>query len=129
MMKSMVGIAASVLCVFSVAHADDSCAAPQTPIEMRICAGQQFAQADKALNEAYGVLVQLHKSQGNQSSVTQLATAEKAWIVFRDLECKYRGHADEGGHEQPVRVLACETSLTDKRTDDLIQDFAAFNLN
>ena len=76
-----------------------------TQMEMNDCAAQDFDKADKRLNQAYKRL----------EKTPELIAAEKAWIAFRDAECKYQAQAVEGGSMQPMVYANCLQSLTENR--------------
>ena len=83
----------------------------ETQLEMNECAGQEFEVADKRLNDAYR---KLERSP-------ELVAAEKAWIAFRDAECKYQAKPYEGGSIQPTIYAGCLQSLTEDRIKQLEQ--------
>ena len=76
-----------------------------TQMEMNDCAAHDFDKADKRLNQAYKRL----------EKTPELIAAEKAWIAFRDAECKYQAQAVEGGSMQPMVYANCLQSLTENR--------------
>lgn len=87
----------------------------QTQAEMNIQASNTFKKADKELNKIYTALF----NKLDASEKKALATAEKAWIAFRDLECKFECMENEGGSIYPLVYSSCLTSMTEKRTAEL----------
>jgi len=80
-------------------------------MEMNECAGAAYQKADKTLNQVYR---QLEKTP-------ELVASEKAWIAFRDAECKYQASGFEGGSMQPMVYANCLQSLTEDRIKQLEQ--------
>ncbi|HEH9431824.1 TPA: DUF1311 domain-containing protein [Aeromonas sobria] len=87
-----------------------------TQAAMNICAMQDYTKADAELNAAYKTLVAtLDKDQ-----LGRLKTAQRAWITFRDAQCRYEAGVYEGGSIAPLVHSSCLTKLTEQRTKDLI---------
>ncbi|MNG13789.1 hypothetical protein D3C84_974900 [compost metagenome] len=83
---------------------------------MNICAFQDYQRADARLNAAYKKQVAtLDKAQ-----LGRLRTAQRAWITFRDAQCRYEAGVYEGGSMAPLVHSSCLTKLTEQRTKDLI---------
>ncbi len=101
------------------------CTAPQTQIEMTMCAGQDYAKADAELNTVYRQARAAMKSYdtnlppGQRGAAEALLAAQRAWIPFRDAACKAEGYPFEGGSIQPMIVSECLARLTRRRTEDL----------
>ncbi len=87
----------------------------QTQADMNIEASNTFKKADKELNKIYTALF----NKLDASEKKALSAAEKAWITFRDLECKFECKENEGGSIYPLVYSTCLTSLTEKRTAEL----------
>ncbi|MNJ69263.1 hypothetical protein D3C77_655930 [compost metagenome] len=83
---------------------------------MNICAFQDYQRADARLNAAYKKRVAtLDKAQ-----LDRLRTAQRAWITFRDAQCRYEAGVYEGGSMAPLVHSSCLTKLTEQRTKDLV---------
>ena len=87
----------------------------QTQAELTVQANDQYKKADKELNRVYGLLVK--KLDANEKQA--LAASEKAWIQFRDLECKFECMDEEGGSIHGMMYAACLTQLTEKHIEEL----------
>jgi uncharacterized protein YecT (DUF1311 family) len=48
-----------------------------------------------------------------------LIESERAWIKYRDLECKFQAVGYTGGSMYPLIFSSCMTDLTKKRTQEL----------
>ena len=104
-----------LLLATTAVQAEQDCTAPVTQTDMNICAFQDYQQADAKLNAAYRKLVaMLDKDQ-----LGRLKTAQRAWITFRDAQCRYEAGVYEGGTIAPLVHSSCLTNLTELRTKDL----------
>ena len=81
----------------------------ETQMEMNECAGIAYDKADRRLNQVYKRL----------ERTSELVAAQRAWITFRDAECKYKASAYEGGSMQPMVYAGCLQSLTEDRIKQL----------
>ena len=81
------------------------------------CAGQEFKAADAALNATYGRIV---ARLADETDARQLLTkAQRAWVAFRDAECKFSAAGAQGGSIYPMIASACQIDLTKARTESL----------
>jgi uncharacterized protein YecT (DUF1311 family) len=83
--------------------------------EMNRCADHDFRVADRQLNAAYRALTA--KIMAEQKPL--LVGAQRAWIEFRDRECKYEASENEGGSMYPMVYSGCLARLTKQRTKEL----------
>src|SRR5262245_57414719 len=105
---------------------DVDCSNANTTVEMNFCADKDYAAADKALNAAYqDALAKIAKVGGkkpydSKSWEEALRTSQRAWIAFRDAECKgLTPMRWSGGTITTLAVLGCMTSLTQARAEML----------
>ncbi len=95
--------------------ADCSSAADQTT--MNECAGQDYKKADAELNALYKQMQQ--RLKGDDEQMKRLAATQRAWIAFRDAECKFIGQPGPvAGSIEPMIEANCLASLTLKRSAD-----------
>lgn len=101
--------------------------------QMDECAGFEYKQADEHLNKVYRKMVRYltddlarAQKQGDQNQVKyeetairSLKEAERAWISYRDIQCKAAAQQYEGGSMAPMIYAQCLTALTEHRTADL----------
>ena len=92
-----------------------NCKNPQTQTELNICSGVDYQQADKQLNQVYNQV--RDKLSANRRQ--QLIVAQRAWISFRDADCKFARSAVEGGTMAPLIFNNCLQDMTKKRTLEL----------
>ena len=83
------------------------------------CAAQQHAAADKELNALYQQITSRLKS--NPDSQKLLVGAQRAWVAFRDAECKFSASGVAGGSVYPLIYNNCTTALTRSRVQTLKQ--------
>ena len=95
-----------------------NCNSPQTTLEMRVCAGQNYEKADRKLNQVYQQL----KPKLDKSQQKKLVDAQLAWIQFRDKTCAFSGAFAEGGTLEPVLKMNCLADVTEQRVKDLEAD-------
>lgn len=99
------------------ARAAADCANAQDQTTMNQCAGKDFTAADKKLNDAYRQIE--GRLKDNAASKKLLVDAQRAWVAFRDAECKFQGGPiDQAGTIYPMVVANCQTSLTNDRLSD-----------
>ncbi len=87
----------------------------QTQAEMNQTSSAEYQVADKQLNLVYNKLVK----KTDAKSKAALLEAEKAWIKYRDLHCKYTCMQYEGGSIYPLMYNTCLTEITKQRTTEL----------
>jgi uncharacterized protein YecT (DUF1311 family) len=93
------------------------CDDPQTQADMNYCAKYSFERADGELNDVYGRLKAGYSQYAEPKAA--LVKAQRAWVAFRDAECKQDEAAVDGGSAAPMIVLQCNARLTIARTDQL----------
>lgn len=99
--------AVAVLVGVTGAHASGG---GQTQLQMNENAATAAREADRALNAAYAKL----------EPTPELKTAERAWISFRDAECKYEAAVYAGGTLQPMTYSLCIERLTKSRAREFL---------
>ncbi|WP_274425637.1 lysozyme inhibitor LprI family protein [Chelativorans sp. YIM 93263] len=97
--------------------ADENCADAQDQATLNECAYDAYNTADERLNAEYkAVMKRLGDDDATKSS---LIAAQRAWIAYRDAECKFQASGVEGGSIYPTIRAFCLRQLTDARTQDL----------
>ncbi len=106
---------------------------PISQRQLEDCAASLYKEADVHLNKVYRKLVQymtddLTRAQkrGDQkeiefeeTAIASLREAERAWISYRDIQCKAAAQQYEGGTAAPMIYSQCLTTLTEHRIADL----------
>ena len=90
-------------------------AVAQTQSQLNATAAREQQAADRALNSQYAATM----GQLSPGSRTLLRNAQRAWITFRDQQCRYESSAVQGGSAQPMVLSGCVTRLSNERTRDL----------
>ncbi|NYH19377.1 lysozyme inhibitor LprI family protein [Paraburkholderia bryophila] len=83
------------------------------------CAEKARVAADKLLNDTYKKLLGSlnDNSEKENSSRTQIVSAQRAWIAFRNAECEFRTSLNGGAHQWlVVNRSQCIAELTADRT-------------
>ena len=112
---AMVVMALASLAPTSIARADD-CANAMDQATMNECANAAYQKSDAQLNALYKQIKQRLKGDG---AATKLFVAtQRAWVAFRDAECKFSSSAVSGGSIYPTVYAECLDRLTKARVDD-----------
>lgn len=101
----------------SLAHAAIDCANASDQATMNQCAGQDFKAADKELNAVYQQIT--GRLKDNPDGKKLLVTAQRAWVGFRDAECKFSASGVTGGSVYPLIYSNCLTGVTKVRVEAL----------
>ncbi len=106
---------------------------PASQRQMNDCAAFEYRRADTRLNNVYRKAMEYMtddqaraEKRGDQqqieyekTSVGSLKQADRAWLTYRDLQCKAAGQQYEGGSMRPMIEWQCMTTLTEHRIADL----------
>jgi uncharacterized protein YecT (DUF1311 family) len=92
-----------------------NCKNPETQTELNICSGLDYQREDKQLNQVYNQV----RDQLSANRRQQLIVAQRAWISFRDADCKFARSEVEGGTMAPLIFNNCLQDMTKKRTLEL----------
>ena len=101
----------------SPSHALDCKSGGGTQADMNQCADARFKASDAQLNGTYKKVMACLGPTGD--GATSLVDAQRAWLRYRDAECKFQGSASDGGSVQPMVIGSCLASITDRRTKEL----------
>ena len=101
----------AALTAATAAHAEaPKCATTQA--DMNRCASATFADEDAELNRRYR---QALKDARDDEARSLLRTAQRAWVAFRDAECRRQGDSGRGGSIRPLLEAGCATRMTRQR--------------
>lgn len=101
----------------SLAHAAVDCANASDQATMNQCAGQDFKAADKELNAVYQQIT--GRLKDNPDAKKLLVSAQRAWVGFRDAECKFSASGVAGGSVYSLIYSNCLTGVTKVRVEAL----------
>ena len=106
------------------------CANAMSTYEMNACADKDLAADDAALNAAYAkALADIAKHNApapydRKTYEQALRMAQRAWIAYRDADCKgVVPMAWGGGTGTTLAVLGCLSAKTQTRTKELTEMF------
>ncbi len=94
----------------------DSCDPHASQLAMDLCAADDFHRADASLNALYDRIM---KEPVFVSRLDKLRASERAWVSYRDAECRFEDSWAEGGSMQPMLNSDCARALTERRIADL----------
>ncbi|MGD9979752.1 MAG: lysozyme inhibitor LprI family protein [Hyphomonadaceae bacterium] len=88
---------------------------------------QELAAADRRLNQVYQRRIADARAddrsdrrvRGWYSQEAALRTSERAWIAFRDAECRYLTQQDVGARGYDALMRGCLLQQTEDRTEEL----------
>ena len=112
------------------AYSDDEpevdCNNANTQMEMNICAGRDYDEADAALNVQWKLTRKAMadidadiEAADDRGAEKALLDAQRAWIQYRDGQCSALGYGYYGGSIRPLIEQSCLADLTRKRTEEL----------
>ncbi|MBK5374345.1 lysozyme inhibitor LprI family protein [Pseudomonas sp. TH08] len=101
----------------SFAHAAVDCANASDQATMNQCAGQDYKAADNELNSVYQQIT--GRLKDNPDAKKLLVSAQRAWVGFRDAECKFSASGVTGGSVYPLIYANCLTGVTKVRVEAL----------
>jgi uncharacterized protein YecT (DUF1311 family) len=95
--------------------------------EFRPASVQELAAADRRLNQVYQRRIadaraddrRDRRVRGWYSQEAALRSSERAWIAFRDAECRYLTQQDAGSRMHGALVRGCLVEQTEERTEEL----------
>lgn len=101
------------------------CEEPLTQFDINVCSQEDFDAADAELNEVWKFTKQAEAEQDSRlpdelkGAEEALVSAQRAWIAFRDTQCKLVGFEARGGSMEPMLVSGCMALMTRKRSEEL----------
>ena len=115
-----------------------NCGGAQTQAALTQCAGEASARADADMNAQWKLtLAAMHRSDkdgaskppvDNQPSYADaLLASQRAWLQFRDTQCRVEGYAARGGTLEPTLYADCERRLSSERTTQLARVVKGLN--
>ena len=109
----------------ATAQHEPNCNNPMSQMELNICSGRAFAQADKDLNAIYGRVRATMRDRDRDlppelcGAPKSLLSGQRGWIAYRDGHCETVGSEAAGGTMRPMLESACMSELTRARTNEL----------
>jgi len=107
-----------------------NCANAASTVEMNFCADKEYQAADKELNATYEMALksvrsrEMEKPYDAKSFEEALRGAQRAWIAYRDADCKdVVAQVWTNGSGATSAILGCMTGKTLQRTKELKEQF------
>lgn len=107
------------------------CTRASTTVELNYCSERAYQRADEALNDTYKAVLKHIRENGGElpydakSWEEALRASQRAWVVFRDAECKGLVPMEwSGGTGTTTAVNGCMMELTEARTKALKERYA-----
>lgn len=91
----------------------------ETTAGMIACTSRELALWDELLNTAYADMMSTLERTGADSRRAALREAQRAWIGYRDGECRQQALQFEGGSLARVIHVSCVNDLTARRASNL----------
>ena len=99
------------------------------------CIRVSIATGDARLNRVYRALItEMRRQEGvppgakDPPSVMRLRVAQRAWLVYRDTECRRRGRGKEGALWARPRAR-CLSEFSARRANELADNFSRLTAN
>ncbi len=104
---------------------DLDCDAPQSQLEMNVCAVDALEQADAELNREWNLLrtrlKQAEEDLGYEGWFDKALAGQRGWLAYRDGQCAAEGYGARGGTMEGMLITYCKTRLTLIRVRELKQ--------
>jgi uncharacterized protein YecT (DUF1311 family) len=84
-------------------------------MDMNVCADKSFQKADAELNALYKTIKE--RLAGDPETTNLLVAAQRDWVSFRDVECKFASSGVSGGSIYPTIYAQCLEQLTNARVE------------
>jgi uncharacterized protein YecT (DUF1311 family) len=121
-----------------LAAAASNCGAKDNQAAMNMCQAEVAARADRDMNrlwqQVYPVMQREDRDydrpkmgDSEPGFAAALLASQRAWLAFRDAQCRSESYEWRGGTMQPFRESQCLTDLTLTRIRQLRATLTYFN--
>jgi len=87
------------------------------------CIGRDYERNDAELNRIYKALLEKSSSEDDAKEIRgRLIESQRAWLKFRDTNCRWRGRVMLGGTGERVIIAGCLNQMTIDRVKELKAD-------
>lgn len=89
------------------------------------CADREYRKHDAELNAVYKALLKESEGQNDPlpgagpPPLQALKEAQRAWVSYRDANCRWKASSFYGGSGQPVIMMSCLAITTRDRVKEL----------
>lgn len=103
------------------------CAKAVAQTDMNQCAYRAYQKADRAMNAQWRVTLAAMRRWDRSTAkdglgpppAQLLLASQRAWLAYRDAQCRIEGQYARGGTMQPMLESSCMETLTIRRTEEL----------
>ena len=96
----------------------DPCGGSANDAALRACRDTNHKASERRLRETYEKLHTSHRKD-EPKLAELLASAQKAWRSFRDVECRVQTYDSASGTMYDTYLLACLTKMNEERATSL----------
>lgn len=116
------------LLLAAAATASSNCGDQPTQTGMTMCFGEEATRADTEMNAVWKqVQTSMQRLDRDADAPTTrepgfaqaLLASQRAWLAFRDTECRIESYEHRGGSMQPATENQCMAGITRQRTEQL----------
>lgn len=124
-MKKLSCLGTALLLLSGIVFAQEPPCRTRNTAEINQCAQQALERKDRELNTAYQALLKSLDPPGRADAVDYagarrlLQQAQRAWVQFRDNDCKAKYTLNAGGTVRDIAALGCQIEHTEQRTKQL----------
>ena len=111
-----------LLLALSAAQTADECKTAMDQPTRAVCADDEFARADDALNAQWQRTLEVARQHDRTSKLKRepkLRAAQRAWVTFRDNHCDSMFAAYFEANPEYIESMHCRVQLTEERTRQL----------
>ena len=116
-MNWLLALAFGLFCALHVPVRAEECGGESsTQGDMNDCFGRRFAKTEAELNKKYKRIMACLGQSSDEAK--PLIEAQRAWLKFRDAECRFQSAGSDESSVQPMVVSICMESLSGERIKD-----------
>jgi uncharacterized protein YecT (DUF1311 family) len=111
-----------LLLALSAAQTADECKTAMDQPTRAVCADDEFARVDDALNAQWKktlAVVRQHDRTSKLKREPEFRAAQRAWVTFRDSHCDSMFAAHYEANPEYIESVHCRVQLTAERTKQL----------
>ncbi|MCJ8277091.1 MAG: DUF1311 domain-containing protein [Bdellovibrionales bacterium] len=113
-----------------IEQAQDTChETAVSTIDMRGCESQAYDSLDSLLNREYQTILANSSNfdhgdlQTNEQLVEDFRASQRAWLAFRQANCKWQSNDAYGGTMQPLLATGCSNRMTKERIIEMVKAY------
>ncbi len=100
----------------------------QNSLEISSCFERELNEADDGLNKTYqSILKKINQIGDRDPLIASLKRAQREWVTYRDLNCKFYSEIYSGGSAVGTEFVACKARMTKERLTELSDKLKYFH--